>query len=496
MRAAIYARYSSTKQDEVSIEAQVRACQEYAISKDYQVVRSYVDEAISGKGSKTASRRQYQSLMKDCAKKLYDVILVHKYDRIARNLGEHVNLDVRLADMNVALIAVAQDFGQSKEAKMMKTMVWALSEYYIDNLSEEVKKGHRENALKGLHNGGHALFGYKVIDKQYYVNDIESEYVRKMFNCARDRLGFTDLIKEMAQDGITGRFGKPIQYTQIYEILRNEKYTGVYTYSQQEESNRSLRRSKPNAIKIENALPIIIDKALFREVQKIMSERKQTGKKSNYLCSGLVYCGNCGAKMHGSTTHRKGHSYRIFNCSKKCGVGTVSMDIVDDAVKTYLNELLAGKNLDKINEALREYAKTEKERIAAFNADIRKQIQSKQTEIDNYMNTLGSGVLPTEIISDISNKIVLLKNEIKYLNEAPAPKDFTAQQISMWLESLLKSTDERKTVEMLVERIDATKTAVQVTSTLTTVLGENGCGGAQHCLPTILFRYQIILSAF
>lgn len=81
-------------------------------------------------------------------------------------------------------------------------------------------------------------------------------------------------------------------------MLRNEKYTGVYVYSLKQEKNRADRRTKPNAIRIENALPIIIDKAQFDEVQKIMNERKQSGKKAEYLCSGLIYC-ECGAKMHG-----------------------------------------------------------------------------------------------------------------------------------------------------------------------------------------------------
>lgn len=77
----------------------------------------------------------------------------------------------------------------------------------------------------------------------------------------------------------------------------------VYTYSTVEEQDRTDRSSKPNAIRIENALPIIIDTAQFIEVQKIMNERKQTGKKSNYLCR-LMYC-ECGAKMHAIKSTRK-----------------------------------------------------------------------------------------------------------------------------------------------------------------------------------------------
>ena len=112
----IYARYSSDKQSEESIDAQVRACREYAASKGYNIIDVYADEAVSGKGSKTASRTKYQKLLRDCNKGTFDTILIHKYDRIARNVGEHVNLTAKLDKIGIQLIAVAQDFGNSNEA--------------------------------------------------------------------------------------------------------------------------------------------------------------------------------------------------------------------------------------------------------------------------------------------------------------------------------------------------------------------------------------------
>ena len=225
--AVIYARYSSDKQTEDSIEAQVRACREYAAAHSLSVIDVYIDEAISGKGSKTANRRQYQRLLRDCNKGLFSVILIHKYDRIARNLGEHVNLEAKLKDKEIQLIATAQDFGQTNEAKVMRALMWSLSEYYIDNLAQETKKGLRETALKAEHTGGLAPFGYDIINKKYVINDLEALYVRKIFDTAQARFGFTDIIAEMAAAGITGKRGKPIKYPQIYEILKNEKYTGA-----------------------------------------------------------------------------------------------------------------------------------------------------------------------------------------------------------------------------------------------------------------------------
>lgn len=476
LRAVIYARYSTNRQREESIAAQVRACREYAIMKGIEIVEVYADEAISGKGSKTASRVRYQRMLRELAKGGIDIVLVHTYDRVARNVGEHVNLESRLNGWGVSLVAVSQDFGTSKEAKVMRTMMWALSEYYIDNLSEEVQKGHKETAYEGLHNGGYAPFGYDVVDQRYVVNPVEAGFVKKIFDAAAARQGFKAIIKELADAGITGKRGKSIKYPQIYEILRNEKYTGLYSYSPQEEKNRGARRDKPNAIKKENALPVIIDRAQFEEVRQIMKERKQTGAKRGYLCSGLVYC-TCGAKMHAISPTRKGITYHYYTCSAKCGFGVVKMEDVDNAAIDYLHTLLSPANQDRIAAALRSYSAGERDRAEEFNAGIRHDIAERQKQYDSLMESLASGTLPPEIMADVGMKMKKIKEEISALQEVTPPKDFTVPQIKEWLDALKAASDEQA-VHLLIERIDVKdKTAFDMQSTLNTVLGKIGCGG-------------------
>lgn len=472
MNAVIYARYSSDKQTEDSIEAQVRACREYAARNHINISDIYADEAISGK---TAGRAQYQKMLRDCEKGLFDTILIHKYDRIARNLGEHVNLEIKLKEKGITLIATAQDFGNTNESKIMRALMWSLSEYYLDNLSSEVKKGHRETALKGLHNGGFAPFGYDIVNQTYVINELEAAYVKRIFNAATNQEGFTNLIDEMQRAGIRGKRGKPIKYPQIYEILKNEKYTGVYVYSPSEERKRSERRNKPNAIRIENALPTIISKAQFAEVQRIMNERKQTGKKANYLCSGLVFC-ECGAKMHGMTSKRKGHEYRYYTCSKHCGAPVVRMDEVDNAAYRYLYTLLSEENQNRIADALRQYQAGEGSRMDEFKQALAKRIEEKQKQYKALLANLSSAVLPAEVVSDIAAQMQSIKEEIALLEATEPPKDFTVDQIRAWLEAL-KNTPDDKAVRLLISRIDIKqKTIFNMESTLKTVLSEIGCG--------------------
>ena len=315
--------------------------------------------------------------------------------------------------------------------------------------------------------------------------------MRKIFDTASHREGFTEIIAEMDAAGIRGKRGKAIRYTQIYEMLRNEKYTGVYVYSPQEEERREDRRGKPNAIRIENALPTIISKAQFEEVQRIMTERKQTGKKAGYLCSGLVYC-QCGAKMHGVRSVRKGHEYFRYYCSKRCGAPTVHMEKVDRAAVEYLHELLSPKNQERIADALRLYQSYEKNRVQDFNRALNRRIKEKQKEYDALMKNLATGALPPDIVADIGEQLQTIKAEIAQLQETTPPEDFTVDQIKAWLEALKASADNHA-IHLLIERIDVAqteqKTDFSIKSTLKSVLGEIGCGETKHILPEILFCF-------
>lgn len=487
--AVIYARFSSEMQREESIDAQVHACRAYAQSHGLQVLRVYEDKATSAKNDR---RPQFQRMIADSASGSFQVVLIHKYNRFARRMEDHVVYENRLNKNGVDLIAVAENFGTGKESIIMKSLMRALSEYYIADLSEETKKGHKENALQGLHNGGTPPFGYDVVDRHYVVNPVEAHYVQRIFQCAVERKGFQEVLREMEQQGIRGKRGKVIRYTQVYEMLRNEKYTGVYLYSTSEEKDRAQRRQKPNAIRKEDAIPPIIEKEMFQEVQKIMEKRKQTGKKAGYLCSGLVYC-SCGAKMHGITTQRKGHTYRYYQCSKRCGAHLAHMEEIDAAAIQYLRNLLSPQVITTISQAMKQYAAQQYSHAQEYQKGMQQQIREKEKQIDALLHNLSSGVLPGEVVTTMGQKIQALQEEIKHIKESPIPEDYTVEQIKKWLESIQAAPDE-KAVHLMISSIKITKTSIKIESTLTEVLGEIGCGRAQHSFPNILFHLQFPLT--
>ena len=106
--------------------------------------------------------------------------------------------------------------------------------------------------------------------------------------------------------------------------------------------------------------------------------------------------------MHGITTKRKGHEYRYFTCSAKCGAPVVHMDDVEDAAKAYLKTLLSGENQLRIADAMRAYQAGKSSRMEEF----------KQAQYDALMQNLASGSLPAEVVADIGTRMKDLKEEI------------------------------------------------------------------------------------
>ena len=210
-------------------------------------------------------------------------------------------------------------------------------------------------------------------------------------------------------------------------MLRNEKYTGTYTFTPKEEERREDRRSKPNAIRIENALPQIISKAQFMEVQRIMTERKQTGRQD--ICAAGLFTARVGQRCTGGRSTRKGHEYFRYYCPKKCGAHVIHMDKVDNAAVEYLHKLLSPENQDKIAAALRKYQAREQNRVADFNRALQRRIKGKRGEYDALMKNLSTRALPAEVVADIGEQMQTIKAEIAQLQQPTPPTDFTVEQI-------------------------------------------------------------------
>src|SRR4030043_292815 len=167
MKAALYARVSSEKQDvDLSISAQLKSLREYCARNGYEVVKEFVDEAESGKTTARPAFREMISAARR-SEKPYNLILVWKYSRFARSREDSIVFKTMLRKNGVRVISISEPAEDTPTGKLLEAMIESLDEFYSANLGEEVTRGMRESASRGFYISARAPFGYRVVK----VND-------------------------------------------------------------------------------------------------------------------------------------------------------------------------------------------------------------------------------------------------------------------------------------------------------------------------------------
>ncbi len=156
MRVAAYIRVSDTSQVEGhSLDAQLRAIREFCRSRGWELVIIYREEGKSAHTDSILKRPKFRQLLEDCAKGLFDVVVVHTMDRWARNVRVAMDSMSMLGKSGVELKSVTEDLDRSTPlGKFSTTLVMGMAEIFSDVLGTHVKKGVSERAIKGLHLGG------------------------------------------------------------------------------------------------------------------------------------------------------------------------------------------------------------------------------------------------------------------------------------------------------------------------------------------------------
>lgn len=290
-----YARFSSDNQRTESIDAQVRAICDYCDKNGYNLIKVYKDEAISG--TSTEDREQFLQMINDSKNKNFKYVIVHKFDRFARNRYDHALYEKKLEDNGVKLLSVMEQLNDSPESVILKSVLAGMNEYYSLNLAREVRKGQKENALKCVHNGGIPPLGYDLNDDNTYkINEEEAKSVKLIYKMYLDGRGYATIADELNALGFTNKLGKSFKKTSIRDTLLNEKYTGTFVFGKKDKKGKLTGKE----LRVEHGIPAIISKEVFEQVQfkiKNRQHRKTSGRstaKSTYLLTGLCVCGECG----------------------------------------------------------------------------------------------------------------------------------------------------------------------------------------------------------
>ena len=452
MNAVIYARFSSHNQREESIEGQVRECRKYAEQYDLHVVEVYADRAVSGK---TDQRPEFQRMIRDSAKRRFQIVIMYTLDRFARNRRDSATYKYELRKNGVRVVYAKQEIPDSPEGIILESVLEGYAEYYSENLARNITRGLMENALQGKSVGGTTPLGYKREDGRLVIDPVNAQAVRTIFDMYLSGKSSQEIIRWLNEKGYFTVLGNPFGKNSLRTILTNEKYIGIYRYRD---------------VVIEDCVPKIIDKDIFDRVQervKVVSKAKAHYKgDTDYLLCTKAFCGYCGAPLIGECgTGKSGQVYHYYKCAsrkrgKTCNKHIENKDALEEAVvRETVNHILQKNVIESI--AARAMASLDK--LTADDA-LLKSLQSrlKETEIAlaNMTKAIEMGIItPTtksRLLELEADKGDLLD---KIKREQESYPDMSKEGIIYWLSSFMQGDpkDEnfrRRIFESLLNRVD------------------------------------------
>ena len=463
--AVTYARYSCANQHESSIEAQRDAMAKWCAARGVEIVAEYADRAASG--TKAVGRDEFLQMLSDLKTRRVDYVLVHKYDRFARNQNDQYFYMAMIEKRGAKLVAVAQEFGDGPEARFMLGVISAYNAFYSENLANEVRKGRAITISQGRFPGGIIPFGYESDGKGgLKLVEIEAYYMRRIFNAilyGTERQ--TDIINDMNEAGIVGHRGRPLTLSNICRMSHNIVYAGVY----------QMKKPDGTIVRIDNHHEAIITLEEYEEVQRIVKKRANAGRAaaSVFLLTGIAYCGSCGGKIYASLNPNKFNpNYCTYFCKNCNGFRRIPSEELELAAIGYYNEFISPENQARITNA----AETCITRLTA-SANRRKpatekQIQKFQREVDSLINNMASGILDAQTLALLGDQISSRRAKIEILKESITPPDPVAiPNIAEYFEGATPISYDmdkrylRSKLHKYIARVTVHTTEIEITST-------------------------------
>lgn len=411
IRAVAYPRYSSDNQREESITAQLRGIEEYCQRKGYVLVDSYPDEARTATND---NRPNFQRMIADSEKNLFDVVVVHKLDRFARDRYDSAFYKRTLKKNGVRLESVLEHLDNSPESIILESVLEGMAEYYSRNLARETRKGLLENATSGRHTGGRPPYGYKVNPEtlKLQIDEKTAPAVRLYFESIAAGKTLTQIINQLNEQGYRTYNGREFTKNSFWEWAKNKKYKGVYTWdvtSQKTDSgkrNSHRRKDESEQVQIIGAIPAIVSEELWDKVNQILQERKhkpgQYKARLTYLLSDRVKCGTagCHGMYRGSSYMRNGTRFAYYKCSENCGARGIRKDDLENAVvKKLINTVFTDDALRKIADHVQKLYQEQRQDSQTNLGPLKSELAELDRKIDNWLDAIGEGLLDKNVLA-------------------------------------------------------------------------------------------------
>jgi site-specific DNA recombinase len=384
--AVIYARYSSEKQQEISIEGQLRVCREFCQARGWPVVDVYTDRALSA-ARDVARRDAFQQMVADSARRTFTVVVVYKLSRFARNRYDSAVFKRQLRLSGVRVVSATEAIGDDPQGALFEGIMESLDEYYSRSLAQDVTRGMYDNATKALSTGGAVPYGYRSVDKRLQPDPQAAPIVLDIFSRYADGQSLAFIAKTLNLRGVVNARGLPFSKNSFHSILKNRKYVGEYHYNGQ--------------VSLPNAVPPLISADLFEAVQRRLHAQRAVPAKAKaadlYSLNPKAVCGLCGARLAGDCGKSvSGRVYHYYSCGNKrrgsrCSLPSIRKDQLEAYVFDRVLDVLTPANIRLIaRQAMQEYARLTADTSALDLA--RSRLKETNAAMDRIIKAIESGI--------------------------------------------------------------------------------------------------------
>lgn len=427
IKAVLYARVSSDRQERegFSIPAQIKLLKKYAGEKNIQIVAEFVESETA----KKSGRKQFSEMVKFLKKNpSARSILVEKTDRLYRNIKDWVTLD-DIEGLEIHFVKEGNILSENSKSqdKFVHGFKVLMAKNYIDNLSEEIRKGLNEKCEQGYY-PSKAPIGYKTIQEQsgkkVIVPDYpDAEYVKRIFESyVIGNYTFRTLADKMTSEGFFPN-KKPCSKKTIENILHNDFYTGVFTFKGKKYYDA---KHEP-----------LISTELYQAVQdKIKSKLKTSPVKRTFAYSGFIKCDKCGHALvpERQTGHTGNGNYVYYRCHH-CPKTTIREDVFEELFEKNIlaNIQFSDEDIKLIIESAKELIQSEYEYSTASLEEIHKRVQLLKRRLNQLYTDKADNLVDADTYIEKRNEWTneIEKLNVKYNKLSQVGTEFV-ENIEMW----------------------------------------------------------------
>ena len=411
---AAYIRVSTEDQIEFSPGSQLKKIKEYANQNDIILPEKFVfiDEAISGKNAET--RPEFMKMIKisKSKPKPFDVILVWKFSRFARNRQDSiVYKSILRKECKIDVVSITEQLPSEPTSILIEALLEAMDEYYSVNLAEEVKRGMNEKFSRG---GvvNIAPFGYEIVQNCFKPEKFESKIVKMIFKDFKNGLSLKEIAFKLNDRKILTKRGNKFETRAVKYILLNPFYVGKMRRNLIQNNKKDRFKTGDDFSVVKGNHEAIIDEKTFETVQKMLLNLKNIKRKhydkSSFAFSGIIFCSNCGSALIEAVRNKslQCSRYTKGKCSESHGVSFLKMkSVLKRVLKFELGKEILNISVDKSSaDVLKTLLKKENGKFEKINSAYENGIDSlqeykiKKAEIFNRIKNLEEQILAFEKI--------------------------------------------------------------------------------------------------